>query len=375
MVKILHSADWQMGLRARHVADVAAAVREARLAAARNVIQAANAKRVDAVVLAGDIFEDNLVEDRLVHAVLGILAECRSPVFILPGNHDALTPDAVYRRASWKQRPAHVRVLDTDAPVPIPGTPAVLLAAPLRQKKGMKDPTSVWCEQPRAEGIRIGVAHGSLRIPGKHSADDFPIGPDVVTRAGLDYLALGHWHGQYIHEERAAYAGAHETTKFDEPGAGRALLVEIAARGACPDLTPVPTGTLRWGALDLDLGEGMESEAQRARAWVAKEGPPETLLLRIRTHGVAPEEATSQLEGLREELLGRGVLSVVVERRDAPRAEVEGRLAEIAASSPLVGALLEGLAQPLTPGLTGETEAGRLAARRLLSELVLEAWR
>lgn len=274
MVKILHSADWQMGLRARHVADVAAAVREARLAAARNVIQAANAKRVDAVVLAGDIFEDNLVDDRLVHAVLGILAECRSPVFILPGNHDALTPDAVYRRASWKQRPACVCVLEGDSPVPIPGTPAVLLAAPLRQKKGMKDPTSVWCEQPGAEGIRIGVAHGSLRIPGKHSADDFPIATDVVTRAGLDYLALGHWHGQYIHEERAAYAGAHEATKFDEPGAGQALLVEIAAKGARPDLTPVPTGTLRWCAIDLDLGQGMESEAQRVRAWVKKRVRP-----------------------------------------------------------------------------------------------------
>ncbi|MBJ6761792.1 DNA repair exonuclease [Myxococcaceae bacterium JPH2] len=375
MVKILHSADWQMGLRARHVADVAATVREARLAAARNVIQAANAARVDAVVLAGDIFEDNLVEDRLVHAVLGVLEECRSPVFILPGNHDALTPDAVYRRASWKQRPARVSLLEGDAPVPIPGTTAVLLAAPLRQKKGMKDPTTLWSEHPRSEGICIGVAHGSLRIAGKHSADDFPIATDVVTRAGLDYLALGHWHGQYIHEERAAYAGAHETTKFDEAGAGQALLVEIASKGAVPLLTPVPTGTLRWCAVDLDLGQGVDREVQRVRERVKDEGPPKKLLLRIRTHGAAPEDAAPKLEGLREELLGRGVLSVIVERRDMPRAEVEGRLAEVAASSPLVEALLEGLAQPLTPGLTGATESGRLEARRLLAELVMEAWR
>ncbi|NTX56171.1 DNA repair exonuclease [Myxococcus llanfairpwllgwyngyllgogerychwyrndrobwllllantysiliogogogochensis] len=375
MVRILHSADWQMGLRARHVAQVASAVREARLEAARNVIQAANSHQVDAVVLAGDIFEDNLVEDRLVHQVVAVLEGARAPVFVLPGNHDALTPDAVYHRASWKQRPAHVRMLDGDAPVPIPGTAAVLLAAPLRQKKGMKDPTGEWRARADVDAIRVGVAHGSLRIEGKHALDDFPIALDAVARVGLDYLALGHWHGQYVHEERTAYAGAHETTKFGEDGSGQALLVEIASRGAVPRLTPVPTGSLVWRTLELDLGQDAEREAARVLGLMKDAAQPARTLLRIRTTGASSDAATPVVDRLKEGLLGRAFLHVSVERRDIPKAEVEGRLAEVVASSSLVASLLEELSRPLSPGLVDASEAGRIAARCLLSELVMEAWR
>lgn len=44
--------------------------------------------------------------DRLVH-VMAVLADSRVPVYVLPGNHDALIPDAVYLRPCWKQRSGH----------------------------------------------------------------------------------------------------------------------------------------------------------------------------------------------------------------------------------------------------------------------------
>ena len=361
-----------MGLRARHVAEVAKEVRQARLEAARNVIQAANALQVDAVVLAGDVFEDNQVENTLVHAVVEVLARSRVPVYVLPGNHDALTPDAVYRRQAWKERPPHIQVLDGGAPVPIPGTSAVLLAAPLRQKKGMKDPTAEWRDVPGADAIRIGVAHGSLRIEGRHAPDDFPIALDAATRAGLDYLALGHWHGQYVHQGRTAYAGAHEPTKFGEEGSGQALLVELPSRGAVPTLKPVPTRALSWRAVELDLGLGAEAEARRLRGLLADEVAPSKTLLRVRTQGRAATESDSVLMALEEALRGMGFLHVKVERHDTPEVGTAGRLAEIARNSTLVSALLEDLARPVDPGVT---EEGRHAARRLLSDLVMEAWR
>ncbi len=363
-----------MGLRAQHVAHVAADVRKARLEAARNVIRVANRLNVDAVVLAGDIFEDNLVDDRLVHEVVAVLEGSRMPVYVLPGNHDALTPDAVYRRASWKSRPGHVVVLDGDAPVPIPGTDAVLLPAPLSQKKGMKDPTAGWRELAGLDAIRIGVAHGSLRIEGKHSGDDFPISLDAVSRVGLEYLALGHWHGQYIHEGRSAYSGAHETTKFGEDNSGQALLVEIASRRALPRLTPVPTGTLSWRVLEMDLSHGAEREVSRVRGLITETAQPEKTLLRIRTTGTSSEDAQAALDGLQESLLGKGFLHVGIDRRDVPRAEAEGRLAEVAASSALVSTLLAELNKPAN-GVDSLTDSTRLAARQLLSDLVMEVWK
>ncbi len=52
MLKLLHSADWQLGLEASHVAAAAGPVREARLESARRVVAAAAEHRVDALVLA-----------------------------------------------------------------------------------------------------------------------------------------------------------------------------------------------------------------------------------------------------------------------------------------------------------------------------------
>ncbi|MBZ4336568.1 DNA repair exonuclease [Corallococcus sp. AS-1-12] len=376
MIRLLHTADWQMGLRAKHVAGAAGAIRDARLDAARQLIQTANTRSVDAVVLAGDIFEDTSVGDRLVHEVLTVLKASRAPVYVLPGNHDPLTPDSVYLRPSWKGRPPHVHMLDSDKGVSIPGTGALLLPAPLRQKKGLKDPTATW--GPRVEGndIRIGVAHGSLRIEGKHAADDFPIALDTVTRSNLDYLALGHWHGQYVHQKRAAYSGTHEATKFGEDGAGQALLVEIASHGAMPQLTAIPTGTLTWKTLELDMSLGGGLELARVRTAVSEWTSPEKTLLRLRTRGTSSEEDTAALNALLDELHGQGLLHVELDRQDVPRQAAEGRLAELVPSSALLTALVESLsAKAPVPGIPVTPEAIQPAARQLLSEFVMEIWK
>lgn len=376
MIRLLHTADWQMGLRAKHVAGAASAIRDARLDAARQLIQTANTRGVDAVVLAGDIFEDNTVGDRQVHEVLKVLKASRAPVYVLPGNHDPLSPDSVYLRPSWKGRPAHVHMLDSDKGVSVPGTGTLLIPAPLRQKKGLKDPTADW--GPRVEGkdIRIGVAHGSLRIEGKHSADDFPIALDAVTRSNLDYLALGHWHGQYVHQKRAAYSGTHEATKFGEDGAGQALLVEIASHGAMPQLTSIPTGTLTWKTLELDLSLGGGLELARVRTAVSEWTSPEKTLLRLRTRGTSSEEDTTALRALIEEVQGQGLLHVELDRHDVPREAAEGRLAELASSSALLTALVERLsAKAPVPGMAVTPEGIHPAARQLLSELVMEVWK
>src|SRR5690242_12882775 len=139
-MRLLHTADWQIGLKAAHVAGAAEAVREARLEAAARVVAEANRLQVDALVLAGDTFEDNLVSDRLVRRVVEVLAASRAPVYLLPGNHDALTEGSVYRRAAFRERPVHLTLLDGGEPVAVPGADGVLLPAPVRAKKSFEDP-------------------------------------------------------------------------------------------------------------------------------------------------------------------------------------------------------------------------------------------
>ena len=91
-MKFLHTADWQIGMRAAHVGAAGVRVREARLDAARRVIEAGRQAGVEFVVVCGDTFEDNGVERVLVQRVADILAGFGGPVYVTPGNHDRVKP-------------------------------------------------------------------------------------------------------------------------------------------------------------------------------------------------------------------------------------------------------------------------------------------
>ena len=58
-MKFLHTADWQIGMRAAHVGAAGVPVREARLEAARRVIETGREAGAEFVVVCGDTFEDN----------------------------------------------------------------------------------------------------------------------------------------------------------------------------------------------------------------------------------------------------------------------------------------------------------------------------
>ncbi|MGK5083792.1 DNA repair exonuclease [Bdellovibrionota bacterium FG-1] len=372
MIRILHTADWQMGLRASHVARVSDRVRQARLNAAQKVVKKANDERVDALILAGDIFEDNHVENGLVYDTVRILSTSQVPVYVLPGNHDPLSQDSVYRRNAWREKPAHVHLLETHDFVEIAGGQALLLPAPLTLKKSELDPLqSLQLPENGASGIWIGVAHGSLKIEGKYGRDDFPIALDSAERLGLSYLALGHWHGRYIHGDRTAYSGTFETTKFGESNSGLALMVEITA--GAPRITEFRSGDLIWLSHELNLGhleKVTELEVARLRQeLIYYTEVRQSVLLRVRTTGECTPDSQILLRRLEEEWNSQ-FLYFELERKDLSSNEIQGRIQEVASKNPFIASLLESLWNP-SSSMTQETEQLE-AARRMLTELLVE---
>jgi DNA repair exonuclease SbcCD nuclease subunit len=299
----LHTADWQIGMKAAHVGDAGPRVREERIAAARRVVEAARAHRVEFIVIAGDTFEDNGVDRVLVQTIADVLASFGGPVFITPGNHDPLTPGSVWEHPAWRAAPG-VRVLGDETPVEVPG--GTLFPCPAREKHSDRDPTA-WINAHDARGIRVGLAHGA--VEGRQQEDaGFPVARDAVARAGLDYLALGHWHSTALYPARdgavrMAYAGTHEPTKFGERDSGNALLVEIAAPGAPPLVTPVRTGGLTWLALDAEVRE--PGDLARLRERIASLESPATTLLRLRLTGLLPASEQNELVHLTELVAAR----------------------------------------------------------------------
>jgi len=241
-MKFLHTADWQIGMRAAMLGDKGERVRTARLESARHVIELARREHVDFVLVAGDTFEDNGVDRIKVREVAKILGGAQRPVYIIPGNHDPIMPGSVWEESAWGEWP-DIHILTAQTPVEAPG--ATLYPCPVSAKDSRDDPTS-WIH-PINGGLAIGIAHGSVETPAYEQAA--PVARQAAEVHGLDYLALGHFHSKALYPgndglARMAYCGTHEPTKFGEQGT--ALIVEIRDRGATPQIQAVRTGILEW---------------------------------------------------------------------------------------------------------------------------------
>jgi hypothetical protein len=293
MAKFLHTADWQMGMRAVHAGSRARQVREKRFEAATRVVGAAKAHAVEFVLLAGDTFEHHDVDDVVVKRTADILNQLAPiPTFILPGNHDPLVPGGVWDRQSWKRVGDHIRLCSDPREIEIAGT--ALYPCPLKQKRSGNDPTS-WIppREPGDRRVRIGLAHGGLDILGQ--ALNFPIAASRAESSGLDYLALGDWHSYLLHG-RAAYSGAMEPTDFAEHDSGFVSIVDILAAGAPPTIRRERTGMLTWVELNSIVRDITDVEALERT--LRERGPAATVLARV-GGGLDPGVDAAAIEALR----------------------------------------------------------------------------
>ncbi len=360
MVTFLHSADWQMGMKASHAGEAGEKVREARLEAAERVVALAREEGVDFLLLAGDTFEDNGVEGVLVQRTADVLARAGRPVYILPGNHDPLVPGSVWEHPAWREERG-LFVLKEREPLDL--GPALLFPCPLREKYGTSDPTA-WIRPGRADKPRLGAAHGSLQaLPMEDPV--FPVPARAAERSGLDYLALGHWHSTFLHPSpgggvRTAYSGTHEPTKFGERESGNVLVVEIEGPGAVPSLRKIPTGVLSWKTLDRDIRDraGLDALVGEIEAW---EGPEKTLL-RVRLEGLLFPGAESLLDRAEEILEARFLFGRLEAEGLQPSPEDEAWVEALPAGH-LREAARALLDRAALPGREGEV------ARRALLEL------
>lgn len=297
MLRFIHTADWQIGMRAAHVGAVGQHVRAERLQAAQRVVEAATSHNVDFIIVAGDTFEDNAVDRVLVQKVADNLGSFSKPVYIISGNHDPLVPGSVWNHASWKSH-SNLHLLTEPKPLAVGG--ATLYPCPLFEKHSLKDPTH-WINAKDDNSIAVGIAHGTVEGVSQGELD-YPIARNAAARAGLDYLGLGHWHSFTSYESdsvvRMAYSGTHETTKFGERDSGNVLLVEIAERGAVPKLTPIRTGGLSWKTIERQLAAA--GDAARLREEVESLPEPKKTLLDLRIDGVLDQNDHAELARIDE---------------------------------------------------------------------------
>jgi hypothetical protein len=318
----------------------------------------AQSHKVDCVVVAGDVFDDNAVgDDTLQQASDALTAFGNIPVLLLPGNHDPATADSALTRL---KSPACVVVATAREPIALGDS--IIYPCPLDRRYEHEDPTQWLPSREADEGIRIAVAHGGALNFGEESAHNRIDVAELLAK-GFDYVALGDWHGLFRVDARAWYSGAPEATRFKEHKPGHVLLVDIDAPGDKPQVQPVPVNRSRWLRHSVDFHE--DTQLDELKTWL--DGLPERswTLLELSLSGQLSLAARAALDALLDEYEQR--LACLRVGIDQVRAEPTPEDLECLSGEGFVGAAVEILR-------AGEQSADG-DALRLLHRLMQEAAR
>lgn len=262
----IHTSDLQLGMTRWFLAGEAQARFDAaRLATLRSLGELAVEHGAEFIVIAGDVFDSNSLSAQTTGRALEELRRLPVPVYLLPGNHDPLVADSVFRRLDL----TGVHVL-ADSQVLEVAAGVELLGAPLLARKATTDLVRQALEglEP-TEKIRVMVAHGQAEARSNDHTPDLIDLAHVESRLAegtIDYLALGDTHSaQPVGTSgRVWFSGAPETTDFldhataggGETNSGKALVVTVAktsATDADVQVEEVPVGQWTFEALDREL--------------------------------------------------------------------------------------------------------------------------
>ena len=339
MTHIIHTADWQIGRQyGQFETDDAAMLAEARYDVVARIATLAAERQADAVLVAGDVFDTQAVSDRTIRRLFDALSAFTGPWVMIAGNHDAALADSVWSRAHQLGCiGANVHIPLQPCVVDLPAQNLAVLAAPLTQRHTYDDTTAIFDRLETPTGrLRVGLAHGSVTGHLPDSVDSTnPIAADRATRARLDYLALGDWHGTLQIDARTWYAGTPEPDRFRSNDNGSILDVQLAGVGAEPVVNSISIGRYRWSLWteSLQLASDAEALAHRLQDLGADD------VLRLVLSGHLPLEAWDTLQSAiaratarsRALLVDTEELSLTPDAQDLAALGATGYVSEVAA--------------------------------------------
>jgi DNA repair exonuclease SbcCD nuclease subunit len=221
MLRFVHTSDLHLGDR---WADGRAAL--------EGVVDLAQLVQADAIVMAGDVFDDNRVGDDEVQNLLQEIRRFERPVFVLPGNHDPYDASSVYLRTSLPDRPRNLLLLtDVSTPISVQGLDLQVWGSPTVDHTPSFHPLRQVPERTRS-GWYVVVAHGFVVQRPEDYMRSSPILAEEISKAACDYIALGHidlFRDVTQGHAPAVYSGSPRTLNGKR---GTAVVVEFDASGA-----------------------------------------------------------------------------------------------------------------------------------------------
>ena len=267
--RFVHTADLHLDSPLKSLAlrdsELADAVGTASREALAGIVRTCLDERVDALMIAGDLFdgERNTAQTaNFLQGELRKLSEAGIETFIVRGNHDAGT--AFGRGVDL---PDGVHVFDGR------GTPAVsarnanvsVHGVSFRAAHAPKSLLPTYA-RPEGDGFHVGLMHTSLA--GAEGHDSYaPCRLADLVEHGFQYWGLGHVHGRSVHHEADGCAvvmsGMPQGRDMGEAGAKSATLVTLGDDGSVA-IEEVPTALVEFARVEVALDAPMGWDAALA---------------------------------------------------------------------------------------------------------------
>ncbi|MBW2127656.1 MAG: DNA repair exonuclease, partial [Deltaproteobacteria bacterium] len=307
MIKFIHAADIHLDSPLHKLeAYEGTPVEEMRHATRRafeNLINLAIEEEVDFVLIAGDLYDSDWKDYNTglyLVSQLTKLREAEIPVFIIAGNHDALSkitktlrlPEGVTMFPSNKATTAVIE----DLGIAIHGRS--FSSAVMKKNLAQNYPSKM------RGYFNIGLLHTSLN--GREGHETYaPCSLDDLLNKGYDYWALGHAHKQEIvhkQEPVIAFSGNTQGRHIRETGPKGTLIVNIDDAGKVR-LDFRSLDVVRWEKLEVDASKADDGYmvvdmVTEQLETLAEKNDDLPLIVRVKIHGNSPahEELAGDVE-------------------------------------------------------------------------------
>ena len=381
-MRLLHTSDWHLG-RSLHRADL----RAAQSAFLDHLVETVRAEKVDAVLVAGDVYDRAVPPVDAVELcadALNRLRDAGAKIVLISGNHDSARRLG-FGSDLFELAGVHVRTRPSALAHPVlledAHGPVAVYGVPYLEPDAVRDdlPPAPPAEENGAEGTGAEVPRGHVGVRGhaarciRADADSRRVRRRVVLAHGwvaggaaseserdimvggvgqvpptlfddFSYVALGHLHGQQTIAGHLRYSGSPLPYSFSEATHRKgSWLVELDGAGAIrAERVPAPVhrrlSVLRGPLKDL-LSSAAFAQYEDDFVSVTLTDPsrpeaamdalrarfPHVLVLAFEPQGVRPDE-----RGYRARIAGRDDLSVAAEFvrhvRNEPASESERQL-------------------------------------------------
>ncbi len=191
MLTILHAADFHLDSPFRSLPPREAQTRRAdQRKTLEQLRDLALERRVDLVLLAGDLFDSREIFPETLEALARVLGQLPCPVVIAPGNHDYYDTKSPYSQPIWPEN-VHIFTSEAVSSFSFPELETVVYGCAFTSPYREDDPLAGF-SAPKNGGISLGIYHADVAKQSRYA----PIAPESLAKSGLTYVALGHVHAR-----------------------------------------------------------------------------------------------------------------------------------------------------------------------------------